>query len=204
MSEKLKWMMDTAVGGKPTECLGKAIETWLEEGYPTQITTMPWAALLFSKRSDDLLPHTQTDAFKRFQAKTKVPMFPFLQGKNYGNIFRETGIAFAYTIEPKSGDANPGNTLKSLVDDVGQRVKDPDGWSKKFQVFWNKYGKELMEKMSGMRDPTLMLMIRDENLFNRLVDDPSMPKHKKENYKKLQEKLPIVRRYYERIEFCQG
>lgn len=89
--------MDTAVGGKPTECLGKAIETWLGEWYPTHITTMPWAAVLLEAIGWTLATYTD-GCFKRFQAKTKVPMFPFLQGKNFGNIFSETtcGICLYY------------------------------------------------------------------------------------------------------------
>jgi len=69
---------------------------------------MPYAALLFGNREQQLLPPTQEHMRQEFQKTTKIPMFVFAQNKDLGDTFRETGIAFAYTMEPKEGDTvNP-------------------------------------------------------------------------------------------------
>lgn len=70
---------------------------------------MPYAAMLFASREQQMLPDTQESLRKVFQGAdgmkdAKVPMFVFMQNRNLGNIFRETGIAFAYTISPTVGE----------------------------------------------------------------------------------------------------
>ena len=64
---------------------------------------MPYAAMLFASREQHMLPDTQESLREEFQDTAKVPMFVFMQNRNLGNIFRETGIAFAYTISPAVG-----------------------------------------------------------------------------------------------------
>ncbi len=59
-----------------------------------------------------MLPATQESLRVEFQKTTKVPMFVFAQNRTLGNTFRETGIAFAYTISTEAG-----NELKSLCDE---------------------------------------------------------------------------------------
>lgn len=66
---------------------------------------MPYAAMLFGNREQQLLPATQEHLREEFLETTKIPMFIFAQNKNLGDTFRETGVAFAYTMEPKGGDS---------------------------------------------------------------------------------------------------
>lgn len=60
-----------------------------------------------------MLPETQEHIKKQFQEEgVQIPMLVFMQNKNLGDTFRETSIAFAYTISKKCGD-----TLQALVDE---------------------------------------------------------------------------------------
>lgn len=73
--------------------------------------------MLFASREQQMLPDTQESLRKVFQGSdgmkdAKVPMFVFMQNRNLGNIFRETGVAFAYTISPAVG-----RELQSLIDE---------------------------------------------------------------------------------------
>lgn len=103
MNERLDWMMTTAISGKPTELFGAATNLWLNEGYPTEISTMPYAAMLFGNREQQLLPMTQQHARDLFQSGNHVPMLVFCQNKTLGDTFRETAVAFAYTISHEAG-----------------------------------------------------------------------------------------------------
>lgn len=72
---------------------------------------MPAAAALFGCREQQMLPQTQEAIKKEFQENgIQVPMFVFMQSKNLGDTFRETAIAFAYTM-----GSNCGNELAELV-----------------------------------------------------------------------------------------
>jgi len=122
-------------------------------------------------------------------------MFVFMQSKDLGDTFRETSIAFAYTIGKNCGDK-----LQKLVDTSsherlsGERYKD---WIKSFTSFWKDYGKDLMHKLSGMRDPMLNLMINDQPTFNKLLD--AQTGQKKADYERLNKNKNIVRAYYDRL-----
>ncbi len=60
-----------------------------------------------------MLPHTQEAIKKEFQDNgVQVPMFVFMQNKNLGDIFRETSLAFAYTINKSCGDR-----LQKIIND---------------------------------------------------------------------------------------
>ncbi len=67
MESKLEWMMSTALSSKLPELFGAGTELWLKEGYPTQISTMPYAAMLFGCRDQQLLPATTEHIKKQFQ-----------------------------------------------------------------------------------------------------------------------------------------
>lgn len=59
-----------------------------------------------------MLPQTQEHIKKQFQDEgVQIPMFVFMQNKDLGDVFRETSIAFAYTISKSCGDR-----LQKLVD----------------------------------------------------------------------------------------
>lgn len=62
--EKLEWMMNTALGGKIPEMFGVGTNMWLSEGYPTEISTMPYAAVLFGCREQQMLPLTREHILK--------------------------------------------------------------------------------------------------------------------------------------------
>lgn len=81
MEEKLSWMMSSIVSSKPTEAFGGAMEMWLNEGYPTEISTMPYAAMLFGRREQHLLPRSQEHLKDAFQTGNHIPMFVFAQNK---------------------------------------------------------------------------------------------------------------------------
>lgn len=60
---------------------------------------MPYAAVLFGCREQQMLPHTQEAIKKEFQEQgVQIPMFVFMQNKGLGDVFRETSVAFAYTM----------------------------------------------------------------------------------------------------------
>lgn len=114
MSEKLDWMMSTAVSSKLPELFGAATDLWLAEGYPTATTTMPYAAILFGHRDEQMLGPTREHVKEQFQSGYHIPMFVFMQNKDFGDTFRETGIAFAYTI-----DEDCGKELERLTREAG-------------------------------------------------------------------------------------
>lgn len=62
--EKLEWMMNTALGGKIPEMFGVGTNMWLSEGYSTEISTMPYAAVLFGCRETEMLPLTREHILK--------------------------------------------------------------------------------------------------------------------------------------------
>lgn len=201
MEDKLDWMMTTVISSKPTEAFGGATDKWLTEWYPTAISTMPYAALLFGSREQQLVPKLQDHLRQEFQKTAKVPMFVFAQNKNLGDVFRETGVAFAYTIDPKPGDKNPGEQLRDLIKRASPRLKwdETKKWQKDFMSFWSKYGREVMHKMTGMRDPTMDIMIRQPNLFEQNVASIPPGHPKKKQYEYLLEKRSTISAYYDRI-----
>lgn len=54
----------------------------------------------------------------------------------------------------------------------------------RFVKFWTNNGKEMMHKLTGMRDPMLNLMINAPETFNEMLE--AMPEgQKKKNYEQL-------------------
>ncbi len=197
MTEKLDWMMGAAVWatGKPPEVFWASTELWLAEWYPTEITTMPYAAMLFGHREEQMLSPTREHIKEQFQSGYHIPMFVFMQNKDLGDVFRDTSIAFAYTMSEACGKELEKLSTQAwhnrLSGDVGKE------WSWKFQKFWKNYGRELMHKVSGMKDPMLNLMINDPALFDELLEH--QPAAKQAEYKMLREKKSVVRAYYQRL-----
>lgn len=66
------------------------MEMWLNEGYPTEISTLPYAAMMFGHRDQHLLPRSQEHLKDAFQTGNHIPMFVFAQNKRLGDIFRDT------------------------------------------------------------------------------------------------------------------
>lgn len=200
MEEKLDWMMSTAVSSKLPELFWGATNLWLQEGYPTYVSHMPYAAVLFGCREEQMLPPTREHIKDQFQSGFHMPEFVFMQNKDFWDIFRATGVAFAYTIS-----ATCGKELEGLVNDAshnrlsGSRAKK---WREKFQKFWKDYGKELMHKLSGMKDPMLNLMINDPVLFDELLEH--QPPEKKKQYQKLRENRSTIKAYYNRLADTYG
>lgn len=197
MTEKLDWMMSAAVWstGKPPEVFWASTELWLAEGYPTNITTMPYAAMLFGHREEQMLSPTREHIKEQFQSGYHIPMFVFMQNKDLGDVFRNTGIAFAYTISESCG-----KELEELSTQAwNNRLSGEAGkkWSSKFQKFWKDHGERLMHKLSGMKDPMLNLMVNDPALFDELLEH--QPAGKQKEYKMLREKKSVVRAYYQRL-----
>ncbi len=58
--------------------------------------------MLIGQREQQLLPMTQTHAKDLFQTGNHLPQLVFCQNKALGDTFRETSIAFAYTISNKA------------------------------------------------------------------------------------------------------
>gem|GEM_PF-3413035 len=54
-----------------------------------------------------------------------------------------------------------------------------------------------MNKMTGMRDPMLNLMINDRPLFDELLE--SVPEHKKDQYNELKKRSGKIEAYYSRL-----
>ncbi len=54
-----------------------------------------------------------------------------------------------------------------------------------------------MDKMTGMRDPMLNLMINDPVLFGEMMKD--LPAEKRAHYEQLQKKSPAIKSYYDRL-----
>gem|GEM_PF-1171774 len=120
----------------------------------------------------------------QFQAGYHIPQFVFMQNKDQGNIFRETGIAFAYTISPDCGKEL--ERLTRIAQNNRLSGETAKTWKNDFTKFWSAHGEVLMHKLTGLRDPMLNLMINDEPLFNTLLE--KQPEEKKEQYKTLREK----------------
>lgn len=194
MSEKLDWMMSTAVSSKIPELFGASTDMWLAEWYPTEISTMPYAAMLFWHREEQMLGPTREHVREQFQSGYHIPMFVFMQNKNFWDVFRDTGIAFAYTISESCGKELQRLTSEAGHNRLSGRNKN---WSKDFQKFWKNHGKELMHKLSGMRDPMLNLMINDPVLFDDLLEH--QPAEKQKEYRILREKKSVVKAYHQRL-----
>jgi len=50
-----------------------------------------------------MMSFTREGIKTQFQSGYPIPQFIFMQNKDFGDIFRETGIAFAYTISDSCG-----------------------------------------------------------------------------------------------------
>jgi hypothetical protein len=200
MTEKLDWMMSAVLGAKLPEVFGGSTDLWLQEWYPTHISHMPYAAVLFGCREEQMLSPTREHIKSQFQSGYHMPEFVFMQNKDFWDIFRQTGIAFAYTIS-----ADCGKELEELVRDAshqrlgGSRAKK---WWDKFKKLWEKHGKEIMHKLSGMKDPMLNLMINDPVLFDELLEH--QPPEKKKQYQKLREHKSTIKAYYNRLADTYG
>lgn len=195
MDERLKWMMDAVVNQKPTEAFGAATDIWLDEGYPTAISTMPYAAMIFGRRGEEMLPATQTHARELFQSGNHIPMLVFLQNRQLWNIFRETGVALAYTISEKAG--RDLEDILALSKHHRLAGKTAEAFKGKFDTFWRDHWKEMMHKFTGMRDPMLNLMMNAPDTFDEMLD--SLPPEKQEMYRRLRDKKGSIQAYYERM-----
>ena len=126
---------------------------------------MPYAAMLFGCRDQQIPPLQQDDLLKNFKKGNHIPMFIFAQNKKLGGIFRQTSVALAYTISPEAG-----KILKELVEYADHhRLEDHSNegkaWIKKFTGFWDKHGKKMMDKLTGMKDPLLTFFIHNRAKF---------------------------------------
>lgn len=155
---------------------------------------MPYAAVLFGHREEQMLGPTREHIKEQFQSGYHIPQFIFMQNKDVGDTFRQTGIAFAYTISEECG-----RELESLTNEAGaNRLSGRNKkWSGRFQKFWEEHGKELMHKLSGMKDPMLNLMVNDPGLFDELLEH--QPPEKQKQYKALRERKGIIKNYYDRL-----
>lgn len=199
-TEKLDWMMNTAIWGKLPELFWGATELWLTEWYSTAESTMPYSAVLFWSREEQMMSFTRESIKAQFQSGYHVPQFVFMQNKDFWDIFRETGIAFAYTISP--GCWKELERLTRIAQHNRLSWETASKWKKDFTTFWKSHWKELMHKLSGMRDPMLNLMINDPVLFDDLLE--KQPPEKKEQYKRLKEKQPTIKAYYQRLADTHG
>lgn len=126
-------------------------------------------------------------------------MFPFMQNKDEGDKFRKTSVAFAHTISSDCGER-----LEKLIHEAShERISGRNKkWRGRFEAFWREYGKELMHKLSGMRDPMLNLMVNDPVLFDELLQ--KQPPEKKREYKILNEKRSVIQAYHKRLKDTYG
>ncbi len=157
---------------------------------------MPYAAVLFGCREQQMLSPTQEHIKKQFQDEgIQFPPFVFMQNKNLGDVFRGTSIAFAYTISQKCGEE-----LENLVNETkNNRISGSNkkSWTARFTSFWKTHGKVLMHKLTGMRDPMLNLMINDPQTFDEMLVD--QPEPQKTQYKKMRESRGVISAYYNRL-----
>lgn len=198
MDDRLDWMMRSIVdpGGKPTEIFGAATDIWLAEGYPTEISTMPYMAMMIGQREQQLLPMTQTHAKELFQSGNHVPMFVFCQNKWLWDTFRETSIAFAYTISNTAGKELEDLCAMSSVRLKADSVKR---FRKRFESFWKEHGTKMIHKLTGMRDPMLNLMINAPETFDEMLE--AMPEwQKKRDYEQLNKRKRHIRGYFDRLQ----
>jgi hypothetical protein len=122
-------------------------------------------------------------------------MMVFAQNKALGDTFRETGIAFAYTISLEAG-----KKLEDLVNMTKDRRLNGSTrgkWRSGFEDFWREYGKEMMHKLSGMRDPMLNLMINAPETFQEMLDN--MTGDEKKKYERVREKRGAIVGYHQRL-----
>lgn len=180
MEEKLHWMVEQTAEYRITEAFGGATELWLKEGYPAEITSMPYAALLFGNRENQMLPKTAESIKKQMQEEgVQMPMFAFVQSKTQGDIFRDVGITMAYTISDEAG-----SQLEALVKESSERrLHKGDPWVPKFKAYWRRYGAQLMNKITGMKDPLLNILINAPEAFDAMYD--AMPPEKQKQYARL-------------------
>lgn len=54
-----------------------------------------------------------------------------------------------------------------------------------------------MDKISGMRDPMMQIMVKDKALFDDLIKD--MPEAKRKQYEEVRSRSHHVQAYYERM-----
>lgn len=196
MTERLDWMMWTALNSKPSELFGAATEMYLTEGYDTWISTAPYAAFLFGHREEQILPKTQTYAKDLFQSGTQMPMLVFCQNKALGDTFRETAIAFAYSMGKGIWDE-----LQSLCNIWAHRLHGKSqgaDFRKRFLKFWKDNGTTLMHKLTGMRDPMLNLMVNAPDTFEEMLE--AMPEWSKKNeYAELKKRKRHITGYVDRL-----
>lgn len=123
-------------------------------------------------------------------------MFVFCQNKALGDTFRETSIAFAYTISQDAGEE-----LKALCKMSSNRLNGNTSgkFKERFKKFWEKNGKEMMHKLTGMRDPMLNLMINAPETFDEMLE--AMPEgQKKKDYQELKKRKRSIRGYFDRLQ----
>lgn len=156
---------------------------------------MPYAAMLFGNREQQLLPMTQQHARDLFQSGNHVPMLVFCQNKTLGDTFRETAVAFAYTISHEAG-----SKLEKLIQMATPRLNGNTSrdFRNQFQEYWKNYGTQIMHKMTGMRDPMLNLMMNAPETFDEMLE--AMPEGpKKKNYQELKNRRRSIQGYYDRL-----
>lgn len=156
---------------------------------------MPYAALLFSGRDKLLMQPTREHIRKQFQDGYHMPMFCFMQEQDQGEVFRDASIAFAYTISVKCG-----KELGELVHESNHSRLQGDAltdWTKRFQKFWIKYGKEMMHKIGGMRDPMLQLIVHDPAVYDEMLD--AQPPEKRAMYDEVRKRKDVLRAFHNRI-----
>lgn len=106
---------------------------------------MPYAAMIFGHREEQMLSPTREHIKEQFQSGYHIPMFVFMQNKDLGDVFRDTSIAFAYTINENCGKELEQLTKEASENRLSGRNKK---WSGRFQEFWTKHGTEIMHKVS--------------------------------------------------------
>ena len=202
MEDKYEWMLSSALGNsRPMEMLrNTTAKMWLEEGYDTATTTGPYYAWLLAGGEQNIPPQMQDDIYQQFREQSiKIPPLIFWQSKNLGDTFRDACITFAYTISKECWD-----TMAELAEISKEFGRIPwnkkKEWRAKFEPFWSDYGKRIVERMTGMRDPMLQLIIHDEDFFDGDLY-ASLSEGKKKQYERL--KIPKhrdrIRLYYERL-----
>lgn len=122
-------------------------------------------------------------------------MFVFAQNRRLGDVFRDTSVALAYTISD-----NVGRQLEELVKMSEDRRLDGSTakiFSSKFKKFWQDHGSEIMNKLTGMKDPMLNLMMNAPETFDEMLTD--LPPEKQSMYRRIREKKGSLQAYYDRL-----
>ena len=94
-----------------------------------------------------------------------------------------------------------GEELESLIKLSSTRINGDtkDEFKRRFMKFWKKNGKEMMHKLTGMRDPMLNLMINAPETFNEMLE--AMPEgQKKKDYEQLKSRRRSVQEYFDRFQ----